>query len=45
MDTVAALRRLFDGEKDSYRDIVLFNAGAALMVSGPGSGYAAGWWD
>ncbi len=34
MDNAAALRRLFDGEKDSYRDIVLLNAGAALMVSG-----------
>jgi anthranilate phosphoribosyltransferase len=34
MDNAAALNRLFDGEKDSYRDIVLLNAGAALMVSG-----------
>jgi anthranilate phosphoribosyltransferase len=30
----AALRRLFDGEKGAYRDIVLLNAGAALMVAG-----------
>ena len=30
----AALRRLFDGEGGAYRDIVLLNAGAALMVAG-----------
>jgi anthranilate phosphoribosyltransferase len=30
----AALRRLFDGEHGPYRDIVLLNAGAALMVAG-----------
>jgi anthranilate phosphoribosyltransferase len=30
----AALRRLFDGEPGAYRDIVLLNAGAALMVAG-----------
>ncbi|HVV26878.1 MAG TPA: anthranilate phosphoribosyltransferase [Rhizomicrobium sp.] len=28
-----ALRRLFDGETGPYRDIVLLNAGAALMVA------------
>jgi len=33
-DNAAALRRLFDGEKGPYRDIVLLNAGGALMVSG-----------
>jgi anthranilate phosphoribosyltransferase len=30
----AAMRRLFDGEQGAYRDIVLLNAGAALMVAG-----------
>lgn len=30
----AALRRLFDGETGAYRNIVLLNAGAALMVAG-----------
>lgn len=30
----AALQRLFGGEKGPYRDIVLLNAGAALMVAG-----------
>ena len=29
-----ALRRLFDGEGGPYRDIVLLNSGAALMVAG-----------
>ncbi len=33
-DNAAALVRLFEGEKGAYRDIVLLNAGAALMVSG-----------
>ena len=30
----AALRRLFDGERGAYRDIVLMNAAAALIVGG-----------
>ncbi|HAX92315.1 MAG TPA: anthranilate phosphoribosyltransferase, partial [Rhodospirillaceae bacterium] len=29
----AAIRRLLDGEKGPYRDIVLINAGAALVVA------------
>jgi anthranilate phosphoribosyltransferase len=33
-ENAAALRRLFAGETGPYRDIVLLNAGAALMVSG-----------
>jgi anthranilate phosphoribosyltransferase len=32
-DNAAALVRLFDGKKGAYRDIVLLNAAAALMVS------------
>ena len=32
-DNAAALVRLFNGEKGAYRDIVLLNAAAALMVS------------
>jgi anthranilate phosphoribosyltransferase len=32
-DNAAALVRLFDSEKGAYRDIVLLNAAAALMVS------------
>jgi anthranilate phosphoribosyltransferase len=32
-DNAAALKRLFDGEGGAYRDIVLLNAGAALMVA------------
>jgi anthranilate phosphoribosyltransferase len=34
VENAAALRRLFTGQNGPYRDIVLLNAGAALMVSG-----------
>ena len=30
----ASIRRLFDGAPSAYRDIVLLNAGAALVVAG-----------
>ena len=33
-DNAAALRRLLGGQEGPYRDIVLLNAGAALMVAG-----------
>jgi len=33
-ENAAALRRLFDGETGAYRDIVLINAAAALIVAG-----------
>lgn len=38
----AALTRLFDGETGAYRDIVLLNAGTALMVAGRVSDIKAG---
>lgn len=38
----AALRRLLDGEEGAYRDAVLFNASAALMVAGHASDWRAG---
>ncbi|WP_127143629.1 anthranilate phosphoribosyltransferase [Pelagibacterium montanilacus] len=38
----AALTRLLDGEKGPYRDIVLLNAAAALMVSGKAREIAEG---
>ena len=38
----AALRRLFDGERGAYRDIVLLNAGAALMVAGMAKDVSSG---
>jgi anthranilate phosphoribosyltransferase len=33
-ENAAALRRLFDGETGAYRDIVLINSAAALVVGG-----------
>ena len=33
-ENAARLKVLFDGQQDAYRDIVLLNAGAALMVAG-----------
>ena len=33
-ENAAAIRRLFDGEASAYRDIVLLNAAAALIVAG-----------
>lgn len=33
-ENAAAIHRLFDGEASAYRDIVLLNAAAALIVSG-----------
>lgn len=38
----AALTRLFDGEPGPYRDIVLLNAGTALMVAGRASDIKSG---
>jgi anthranilate phosphoribosyltransferase len=36
-ENAAAIRRLFDGEAGAYRDIVLLNTAAALIVSGKAS--------
>lgn len=33
-ENMGALRRLLDGEEGAYRDIVVLNAGAALLVAG-----------
>lgn len=38
----AALARLLDGEQGAYRDAVLFNAAAALMVAGHSDNWAEG---
>ncbi|HCY56758.1 MAG TPA: anthranilate phosphoribosyltransferase, partial [Oceanicaulis sp.] len=38
----AALHRLLDGEKGAYRDIVLFNASAALVLAGKAEGLRDG---
>ena len=37
-----ALRGLFDGETGAYRDIVLLNAAAALMIAGTASDIKSG---
>ena len=39
-ENAAALRRLLEGEKGPYRDAVLFNAAAALMVAGEVDNFA-----
>lgn len=41
-ENAAALRRLLEGEKGPYRDAVLFNAAAALMVAGEVDNFADG---
>lgn len=41
-DNAAALRALLDGATGPYRDIVLFNAGAALMIAGKAADLDAG---
>jgi anthranilate phosphoribosyltransferase len=41
-ENAAALRRLFDGETGAYRDIVLINSAAALMISGKASNLKEG---
>ena len=38
----AALRRLLDGEQGAYRDAVLLNAAAALIVAGTAKDWASG---
>ncbi|MDX2258065.1 MAG: anthranilate phosphoribosyltransferase [Hyphomicrobiaceae bacterium] len=38
----AAVRRLLDGEQGAYRDIVVYNAGAALVVAGRAGSLADG---
>ncbi|MBV8976105.1 MAG: anthranilate phosphoribosyltransferase [Alphaproteobacteria bacterium] len=38
----AAIRRLLGGERDAYRDIVLLNAAATLIVAGRAAGLAQG---
>lgn len=41
-DNAAAMRRLFDGERSAYRDIVVLNAAAALMVAGRANAWKDG---
>ena len=38
----AAIRKLFQGEKSAYRDIVLMNAGAALLIADKADDLAGG---
>ncbi len=41
-ENAAAMQRLLDGERGAYRDIVLLNAAAALIVAGRSNGLADG---
>ncbi|AZU04287.1 anthranilate phosphoribosyltransferase 2 [Glycocaulis alkaliphilus] len=41
-ENAAALHRLLDGERGAYRDIVLFNASAALVLAGKADGLKDG---
>jgi len=41
-ENAAAIRRLFDGEPGAYRDIVLLNTAAALIISGKASSLKEG---
>lgn len=38
----ALMRRVFEGRRDAYRDVVLANASAALVVAGAASGFLEG---
>jgi len=42
LHNAAALGRLLDGEAGAYRDVVLLNTGAALVVAGKASGLGEG---
>jgi anthranilate phosphoribosyltransferase len=41
-ENAAALRRLLDGETGAYRDIVLINSAAALVIAGKASNLKEG---
>jgi anthranilate phosphoribosyltransferase len=41
-ENAAAIRALFDGEKNAFRDIVLLNAAAALVIAGKANDLKAG---
>lgn len=41
-ENAAAMQKLFEGEPSAYRDIVLMNSGAALVVAGIASDFADG---